>query len=181
MTNNATIITMITLWTIFCLITGIFSIIILAVIILILLVYLVAITVLNPIKTLRQRNKDKKEVKEIYKQRIITTDNTNEIIREDDKTEDYYISKIEPKYVYYHNKLNDAITILDRDTGKLWMIQPSNRNDEYYKYKLKYEKFCLAIEKIEKKLIQNKNYLDNEGILLTKDYYHENKLPGNFT
>lgn len=179
MSNNIIIIGMITLWSIICILTGIITILYLALILLVLIAcFIINIIIIDSIKKIHMKYKDKKEIKTIHNQRIITLDYKPNTTKD---TEKYYISKINPKYVYYHNSINDAITLLNRDNGNLWLIQPSNTNPKYLEYKLKYQKIENAIDITDEKL-KDDDYLENEGMLLTNNYYLEKqKLPGYFT
>lgn len=179
--NNLTIITMIILWVFLCVISQLFNIIILLLIAVALILYFIAyIIIYRPFKILRQKHKDSVEIDNIHNQRLLSLDDESENNKE--YTEQAYISNVNPKFVYYHNKSNDSITLLNRDNGNLWLIQPSNRNKEYPKYKLKYQRTDKAIDMIEELLANDEDYFEKDGLLLTSNYYLENKiLPGNFT
>lgn len=183
MSNNIICASMIILWIIISLLTGILTIISCILLFIILIIIFLVLLSFDFINKQRIRSQNKVEINKIHNQRVISLDSSkNDIIDLNDRTEEYFISKINPKYVYYHNKNNDSITILNRDNGNLWLIQPSNRNPEYAKYKLKYQKFEQTIDIVENNIRNNSEYLKNKGILLTENYYNQqDKLPGNYT
>lgn len=177
--DNIIIIGMIILWSLICIITGIITILYMALMLLVLIAcFIINIIITDSIKKIHSKYKDKKEIKTIHNRRIITLDYKQDT---SENTEKYYISKTNPKYVYYHNSVNDAITLLNRDNGNLWLIQPSNTNPKYIEYKLKYPKMENAIDITDEKL-KDDNYLKKEGMMLTNNYYLEKqRLPGYFT